>query len=75
MKQLNKEWFIAAGKRALHTMAQTALGFITVGAAISDVNWKMMASVSFVAGVVSIFKSIAVGIPEVSQGPEKETEE
>lgn len=70
MKQLNKEWFIAAGKRALHTMAQTALGFITVGAAISDVNWGMMASVSFVAGVVSIFKSIAVGIPEAPNGPE-----
>ena len=75
MKQLNKEWFIAAGKRALHTMAQTALGFITVGAAISDVNWGMMASVSFVAGVVSILKSIAVGVPEVPVGPESGTDD
>jgi len=65
MKKLNKEWWIAAGKRALHTMAQTASGFFVVGAAISDVNWGMMASVSFVAGVASIFKSLAVGIPEV----------
>ena len=60
-----KKWFKAAGIRALYTIAETALGFITVGAAISDINWKMMASVSFVAGVASILKSIAVGIPEV----------
>lgn len=66
MKELSKAWWIAAGKRALHTMAQVACGFVTVGACISDINWGMMASVSFVAGVASIFKSLAVGIPEVS---------
>lgn len=75
MKQLNKEWFVAAGKRALYTIAETALGFITVGAAISDVNWGMMASVSFVAGVASILKSIAVGVPEVPDGPEEGTDD
>lgn len=64
------KWFKAAIIRALHTMAQTALGFITVGAAISDVNWGMLFSVSFVAGVASIIKSLAVGLPEVPEGPE-----
>ena len=64
------KWFKAAGIRALHTMAQTALGFITVGAAISDINWGMMISVTIVAGIASILKSAAVGLPEVPEGPE-----
>ena len=74
MKDLNKKWFIAAGKRALHTMAQTASGFIMVGAAIKDVDWGLMASVTFVAGVASIIKSFAVGIPEEPEGPESGTD-
>lgn len=65
MTDKQKQWLVATGKRALHTMAQTAGGFITVGMCISEVNWGMMVSVSLVAGVVSIFKSIAVGVPEV----------
>lgn len=65
MTDKQKQWLVATGKRALHTMAQTAGGFITVGMCISDVNWKLMISVSLVAGVASIFKSIAVGVPEV----------
>ena len=64
-----KAWFIAAGKRALYTVAETALGFITVGAAISDINWGMMASVSLVAGVASILKSVTIGVPEVEDEP------
>lgn len=64
------KWFKAAGIRALHTMAQTASGFFVVGAAISDINWGMMFSVTFVAGVASILKSLAVGLPEVPEGPE-----
>lgn len=68
------KWFKAAGIRALHTMAQTALGFITVGAAISDINWGMMFSVAFVAGVASIIKSLAVGIPEVPEIVESDEE-
>lgn len=74
MKEFNKEWWIAVAKRALHTMAQTASGFFVVGAAISDINWGMMASVSFVAGVASIIKSVAVGVPEAPQGPESGTD-
>lgn len=64
------KWFKAAIIRALHTMAQTASGFFVVGAAISDIKWGMMFSVTFVAGVASIIKSLAVGLPEVPAGPE-----
>lgn len=74
MKQneLNAAWCKAAGIRALHTMAQVALGFLTVGAAISDVNWGLMLSTSLVAGAYSVIKSLAVGIPEVDDGTSKD---
>ncbi len=58
------EWAKAAGIRAIKTVAQTALGMITVGAAFEDVNWLFVLSVSAVAGIYSLLTSI-VGIPEV----------
>lgn len=50
--------------RALHTAAQTALGMFTIGATIKEVDWLNILSVSAVAAVYSILKSIAVGVPE-----------
>ena len=50
--------------RALYTFAETAAGMITVGAAISEVNWLHVLSVSAVAAVISFLKSIIVGVPE-----------
>ena len=64
--KIDKTFIIQALKRALWTMAQTALSFITIGAAISDINWKYVASVSLVAGVYSLLKSIVVSMPEAS---------
>lgn len=61
-----KKWFKAAAVRAVKTVAQTAVGMITVGAAISDVEWGYIVSVSVVAGISSVFTSIA-GIPEVQE--------
>lgn len=61
----NKDWWEAAGIRAIKTMAQTALASITVGAAIPDVNWLYMVSTTVVAGVCSILTSLA-GLPEVN---------
>lgn len=58
------EWFKAAAIRAIKTMAQTALGLITVGAAVSDIDWIQVASVSAVAGIYSLLTSVA-GLPEV----------
>jgi len=61
---INKTWLKAAGVRAVKTMAQTAGGMIAVGAAINEVSWGYVASVSVVAGVASMLMSIA-GLPEV----------
>lgn len=57
-------WAKAAGIRAIKTMAQTALGFCVTGAAIGDIDWKLMGSVTVVAGVASVLTSLA-GLPEL----------
>lgn len=65
---LNKvtiEWFKAAAIRALRTMAQTALGMLTIGAAINEVNWTNVFSVAFVSAVYSLLTSLATTLPEV----------
>lgn len=60
------EWWKAAGIRAVKTVAQTAVGMITVGAAASDINWINVISVSLVAGIASMLTSLA-GLPEVNE--------
>lgn len=60
-----KTWIKAAGIRAVKTVAQTAVGMLTgnmVG--IMDVDWVAVASVSAMAGIVSVLTSVA-GLPEV----------
>lgn len=59
-----KEWLCAAGVRAIKTVAQTALGMITVGMAMSEIKWVYVGSVSLVAGIYSLLTSVA-GLPEV----------
>lgn len=57
-------WLKAALIRAVKTMAQTAVGMIAVGAAMSEVQWLYVGSVSLTAGILSILTSLA-GLPEV----------
>lgn len=59
-----KEWLKCALIRAIKTMAQTAVSLITVGATMLEVDWVSIASVSLVAGILSILTSVA-GLPEV----------
>ena len=66
-----KAWLYRAGVRALKTVAQTALGFITVGMAVSDIDWKNVASVAIVAGIYSLITSLA-GLPELDEGTKNE---
>ncbi len=59
-----REFFKAALVRAVYTVAETAIGVIGTNAILSEVDWKMVLSASALAGIVSILKSIAVGMPE-----------
>lgn len=65
-----KEWIKKAGIRAIKTMAQTAVSLLTVGTAITEVDWFTVLCVSLTAGVASILTSIA-GIPEVGADNDK----
>lgn len=67
MKYLtNKKWWEAAAIRAIKTVAQTAVGTIGAAAVLSSVDWKMVASASVLAGILSLLTSLA-GLPEVEE--------
>lgn len=59
-----KEWFLAAGIRALKTVAQSAIATIGTAAAMGEVNWTFVLSASALSGVLSLLTSLA-GLPEV----------
>ena len=63
---MTKDFWKAALVRALHTMAQTAVATIGTAAVMEDVNWMFVLSASALAACVSLLKSVAVGLPEVS---------
>ena len=65
-KIVTKEWFEAAGIRAIKTVAQTAIATIGTGAVLNDVDWIMVASASAVAGILSLLTSVA-GLPELKE--------
>jgi hypothetical protein len=61
---MSKEWLRAAGIRAIKTFAQSVASMLTVGAAINEIDWKYVASVSVVSAIYSLATSLA-GLPEV----------
>ena len=61
-----KAWLKAAGIRAIKTVAQTAIATIGTCALISEVDWRVVASASALAGILSLLTSIA-GLPELDK--------
>ena len=61
-----KAWVKAAGVRAVKTVAQTAVATIGTSALFSQVDWRVVASASLLAGVLSLLTSVA-GLPEVTE--------
>lgn len=61
---MTKQWWKAAGIRAIKTVAQTAVATIGMSALITDVNWIVVGSSALLAGVISLLTSVA-GLPEV----------
>lgn len=60
-----KRFIVAALIRAVRTLAQTAVATIGTTALITEVDWRVVASASAMAAVLSILTSIATGLPEV----------
>lgn len=63
-KVFTREWFRAAGVRAIKTIAQTAVATIGTSAVLGQVDWIAVGSAAVLAGVLSLLTSVA-GIPEV----------
>ena len=67
MKKRNwMEWWKKAGIRAVKTMAQSALALLPAAAAITEVNWYVVAGTAALAGIVSILTSLK-GLPELKE--------
>ena len=73
---MTKAFWKAALIRALYTAAEAALGFLTfdggvaiftTGVGITDIDWLKVLSVTALAAVYSLIKSIAVGLPETME--------
>ena len=64
----SKEWWAAAGTRAIKTAAQAAGGaFGARAAVIGQVNWEVVAGAAALAAVVSLLTSLE-GLPEMDSG-------
>ena len=61
------DFWKAALIRAAHTWLQAFVAAIPSSAAVlSDVNWKLVVSAATLAAVISLAKSVVVGLPEVN---------
>lgn len=64
---MNKNFWKAAGFRALRTVCQAALAMIPAAATITAVDWLTVLSTAALAGIVSILTSVATGLPETER--------
>lgn len=53
-----KEWLKDVTLRTVKTMAETALGIISSSALLSQIDWKLVASSTAVAGLCTILLNI-----------------
>lgn len=64
----SREWWAAAGLRALRTGAQALATLIGTGqVGVTDLDWPQMLSVTATMMVLSLLTSLA-GLPEVGEG-------
>ena len=68
---MEKKFIKAMLIRACRTVCQCAISLIPAQALLTEVDWKLIASASILAGIVSVLTSIATGLPEVDMEGKK----
>ncbi len=64
-----KEWFKAAGIRAIRTFAEAMLAYIGTGAIVlGDVNWLAALSAGAFGAITALLLALT-GLPEVEKQP------
>lgn len=66
-----KEFWKAAGIRALRTFCQTAVATIGTAAVLAEVQWLTCLSASALSAILSVLTSIATGLPEAPIEPKE----
>lgn len=62
---MEREFFKAAGIRALRTFCQAFVASIGTAVVLTDVNWGYVLSASALAALLSLATSVVTGLPEV----------
>lgn len=62
-----KKWWKAALMRAWHAVWQAVVATIGASTLITEPNWALVGSASLMAGVLSLAKSFAAGLPECTE--------
>lgn len=66
MSEKTKQWWKAAGIRAVKTIAQTTVAMLPAAATITAVDWKTVLGTAALAGIASLLTSVK-GLPEVDE--------
>lgn len=67
-QQLNRDFFVAAGCRAVRTFLQTLVAMLPTSAVYTEIDWRAVLMTSVIAAITSICTSIAAGLPEMETG-------
>lgn len=62
-----KEFWLAAGDRAIRTAAECALTYIGTAAMLHEVNWLGVLSSAAMGAITSVLLAVATGLPEVTE--------
>lgn len=72
MKEKIIRWLCKAGRRAVGAMTQSAIAVIGTTTMMSAVDWKMVASVTGLSGIISILTSIGNAAKSKKRGGKTE---
>lgn len=67
-QRLNRDFFIAAGCRAVRTFLQTLVAMLPTSAVYTEIDWRAVLLTALVAAITSICTSVAAGLPEMETG-------